>query len=359
MFLFIITSILWIRNRRHGLEGYLKLESMDEKQEFFEQYTWKLVYADVFRTPPYPMCLSVVCGTGIQIFLGILSSLIYLCFVSGNQTKNGSTLMIILFFCMIMGIASGYVSANLYKTFKGTELKKNALLTALGLPAALFATFTLIQGHAISIGSSLAVSIDTQLLLLLICLTVEVPLVLIGYYFGQKHRGIKFPVNIRSLPNPSLDQSSYSCFKVSGCLCGLLPFSMIYIFMYFIMLQVWSEMNVMMMNNILVPFILFTIGSGLTSIISSFMMFQLQYYKWWWNAFSQGVSVAILVFLHAVGFSNKLHFPMILTYGFYFSCMGLLSLIIGVMVGAISIMSSLWFNLKLFDSLNHQPVSNE
>jgi len=36
---------------------------------------WKLVHGDVFRTPPYPMLLSAVVGTGTQLLvltLGVL-----------------------------------------------------------------------------------------------------------------------------------------------------------------------------------------------------------------------------------------------------------------------------------------------
>lgn len=351
VFLSLLMSILVIRNLRKGLDGYLKLESIDDKLEYLEQFSWKLVYADVLRTPPYPMCLSAACGTGIQIFLGVLSSLIYLLFFHRNQAKNGAILMIMLSFCMIMGIASGYVSANLYKTFQGKELRKNALITALGLPAALFTTFAFIQGHAVTSRSTLAVSLGTTLQLLITCLSVQMPLVLLGYYFGQKHKVIRFPETIRTSPSPTSEPHWCLRYKLSTFVCGILPFSSIYVIMFIIMLQVWSEMNVIMVKNLLVSFTLFILISGLTSILSSFIMFWYNYYHWWWHAFGQGASVGIMIFLYALKFSFRFQSTMVLTYWLYFFCMALVSLMIGVMTGAISVLSSLWFTLKLFDSL--------
>lgn len=46
-----------------------RYNSVGTEEGPYEEYGWKLVHADVFRPPPYRLCLSVLVGHGVQLFL--------------------------------------------------------------------------------------------------------------------------------------------------------------------------------------------------------------------------------------------------------------------------------------------------
>lgn len=61
----MIATIL-LRALHKDIARYNTLGDEDGGQE---DYGWKLVHADVFRPPQYPMALSVLVGNGAQLFL--------------------------------------------------------------------------------------------------------------------------------------------------------------------------------------------------------------------------------------------------------------------------------------------------
>merc|ERR1712137_1123205 len=47
-----------------------RYHEMDLQEEAQEETGWKLVHGDVFRPPPFRMALSVLIGSGVQVFYG-------------------------------------------------------------------------------------------------------------------------------------------------------------------------------------------------------------------------------------------------------------------------------------------------
>ena len=59
-----IVAMIMVRTLRRDLAEY---NSVEEKEELLEESGWKLVHADVLRTPPNPTLLAVSVGTGMQV----------------------------------------------------------------------------------------------------------------------------------------------------------------------------------------------------------------------------------------------------------------------------------------------------
>lgn len=65
LFLTGMVAMIMIRTLRADLRKY----NMPLDQEDIQEETgWKLVHGDVFRPPKWRMFLSVLCGTGVQVF---------------------------------------------------------------------------------------------------------------------------------------------------------------------------------------------------------------------------------------------------------------------------------------------------
>jgi transmembrane 9 superfamily protein 3 len=66
IFLTGLVSVILMRTLRRDLARYEKeVESGD--RDLTDDYGWKQVHGDVFRTPPFLSVLSALCGTGVQL----------------------------------------------------------------------------------------------------------------------------------------------------------------------------------------------------------------------------------------------------------------------------------------------------
>ena len=127
LFLTGMLAMIMARTLHRDLRRYNDLES---KEEAAEESGWKLVHGDVFRPPALPMLLSVFVGTGVQT---LAMSIITMCFaVLGflSPANRGGLMTAMLLLFVFMGVPAGYSSAFLHKSLKGTDWKKNIVLTS-------------------------------------------------------------------------------------------------------------------------------------------------------------------------------------------------------------------------------------
>ena len=67
-----IVAMIMMRTLRRDFNRY----NAEEKEELAEESGWKLVHADVLRPPPFALLLSVSVGTGTQLLLMALLSIV-------------------------------------------------------------------------------------------------------------------------------------------------------------------------------------------------------------------------------------------------------------------------------------------
>ncbi|XP_063490992.1 transmembrane 9 superfamily member 2-like [Symphalangus syndactylus] len=96
---------------------------------------------------------------------------------------------------VLLGTPTRYVSAVMYKTFRGVKWKTNALLTALLCPGIVFADLFIMMKILWMEGSSAAISSAT----LLDILTIWFGISFFGAYFGNKEK-ISCPVHTNRIP---------------------------------------------------------------------------------------------------------------------------------------------------------------
>merc|ERR1719217_952929 len=131
-----IVAMIMVRTLRRDLAEY---NSIEEKEELLEESGWKLVHADVLRTPPNVTLLATSVGTGMQLlgmaFISIACAA--LGFLSPANRDSMLTVTLLLF--VLMGSVAGYSAAITYKAFKGVQWKALTLLTAFLFPGITFA----------------------------------------------------------------------------------------------------------------------------------------------------------------------------------------------------------------------------
>ena len=172
------------------------------QEEAQEEYGWKLVHGDVFRTPNSPILLSVLTGNGVQILLMCLVTLALALLGFLSPSIRGSLVTVSLAFYVCFGYASGYTSARLYKMFGGEAWKRCVLLSATLVPGTLSFILIILNFFLVGAGSSAAIPFPTLVGLLALWILVSSPLCIIGAFVG-------FRKTVRTPPCSLLLQSSY------------------------------------------------------------------------------------------------------------------------------------------------------
>jgi len=347
----MIVAIL-LRNLRQDLARYNRLATDEEKADDLEEKGWKLVHADVFRPPSYsPLLLSVCCGTGAQLLCMTFWTIIFSAMGFLSPARRGALLMAELVFYVLMGVVSGYVTARLYKTFKGKAWQKATVCTALGFPGLCFVLFFMMDIMAWTYRSSDAVPFTTMLVLLVLWFGISTPLVFFGAYFGYKQDAIEFPVKTSNIPRQIPDQAWFMGVPFTLMIGGILPFGACFVELYFILASVWMDYYYYVFGFLLLVFFILVITCAEITLLFNYFQLCNEDYHWWWRSFGNSGSTAIYVFLYSIVYFQQLEANSLTTYVLYFGYMGLASLGLFLMTGFIGVASSLVFNKTIFGSL--------
>jgi transmembrane 9 superfamily protein 2/4 len=111
-----------------------------------EEYGWKLVHADVFRPPlRFPMVFAALVGSGVQLLLMTFATLAFALLGFLSPANRGSLVTAFVLLFVFLSSFAGYHSSRLYKMFRGTDFKKNTLVTAFLFPGAIFSIFMILN----------------------------------------------------------------------------------------------------------------------------------------------------------------------------------------------------------------------
>ena len=234
-------------------------------QELLEESGWKLVHADVLRTPPQSTLLATSIGTGMQLLCMAFISIA--CAMLGflSPANRGSMLTVTLLLFVLMGCVAGYSAAIVYKSFKGSQWKALTLLTAFLYPGITFSIFFVLNffiwgqarplstkrldsPHSLAVpptdgsqASSGAVPFGTMFALLCIWFLISFPLVWVGVWLGYRRELSDPPVKTNMVPRVIPSQAWYLNLLFTMVIGGILPFGAVFIELYFIMSSVWLQ----------------------------------------------------------------------------------------------------------------------
>ena len=91
---------------------------------------WKLLHADVFRAPTHAGLLAPLIGSGSQLLFMALGLLVLSCLGVLNPSFRGGFVSVGMGLFVFAGIFAGYYSGRVYKTFGGSNWRKNTLMVS-------------------------------------------------------------------------------------------------------------------------------------------------------------------------------------------------------------------------------------
>eukprot|EP00270_Netrium_digitus_P006730 TRINITY_DN1940_c0_g1_i2.p1 TRINITY_DN1940_c0_g1~~TRINITY_DN1940_c0_g1_i2.p1 ORF type:complete len:647 (-),score=171.95 TRINITY_DN1940_c0_g1_i2:358-2208(-) len=276
---------------------FIKYTREDDSAEDQEETGWKYIHGDVFRFPPFPSWFCAVIGVGTQLLVLVLSYFgLALVGLFYPYNRGAQYTACIVLYALTAGI-SGYVSAHLYRQMGGENWVRNIVLTALLFCGPFFAMFFINNTIAISYRSSQALPFGTIVIVIVIWALVTFPLTVVGSIAGKKNRSEfyapcrtnKYPREIPALP-------WYRRAIPQMCMAGFLPFSAIYIELYYIFASVWGHKIYTIHSILFIVFIILIIVTGFITIALTYFQLAIEDHAWWWRSVLCGGSTAFFIY---------------------------------------------------------------
>ncbi|KAJ7332235.1 hypothetical protein JRQ81_014415 [Phrynocephalus forsythii] len=338
-FLSGILSMIIIRTLRKDIANYNKKTTLYETHEdTMEESGWKLVHGDVFRPPQYPMILSSLLGSGIQLFCMILIVIFVAMLGMLSPSSRGALMTTACFLFMFMG-----------KKFPCSATPgEGAVRELLPGPSAAASLFCCQAGTE----STLLLSLQTATLY---------PGVVFGICFilncfiwgkhstGAVRQPYDNPVRTNQIPRQIPEQRWYMNRFVGILMAGILPFGAMFIELFFIFSAIWENQFYYLFGFLFLVFIILVVSCSQISIVMVYFQLCAEDYRWWWRTFLVSGGSAFYVLIYAIFyFVNKLTIVEFIPSLLYFGYTALIVLSFWLLTGTIGFYAAYLFVRKIY-----------
>lgn len=161
---------------------------------------------------------------------------------------------------------------------------KILVLTGSLFSGPLFLTFCFLNTVALAYNSTAALPFGTIVVIFLIWTLVTSPLLVLGGIAGKNSRSefqapcrtTKYPRDIPQLP-------WYRTTLAQMAMAGFLPFSAIYIELYYIFASVWGHQIYTIYSILFIVFIILLIVTAFVTVALTYFQLAAEDHQWWWR----------------------------------------------------------------------------
>lgn len=353
IFLVGLVSMILMRTLRKDYARYSKDDDLEDlERDLGDEYGWKQVHGDVFRTPPDTLLFCCLIGNGYHVTLVALCVILF-AILGDLYTERGSLLSTTIFVYAVTTPVNGYFGSSLYAQMGGKKWIKQMMMSAFFIPTFICGTAFCINFIAIYYHASRAIPFGTMIAVLCICFFVILPLTMLGTVLGRNLSGQPdYPCRINAVPRPIPEKKWYMDPFVIIMLGGVLPFGSIFIEMYFIFTSFWAYKIYYVYGFMLLVFTILVIVTMSVTIVCTYFLLNAEDYRWQWTSFCSAGSTALYVYLYSIYyFFFKTKMYGLFQTAFYFGYMALFSLALGVMCGTLGYIGASLFVRKIYGTV--------
>ena len=348
--LLIILSYIYFRAIKSESEIYNERVTSEDS---INEYGWRNISFDVFRKPKRNDILSSLMGTGIQLLIMVLYSLIFI-ILGIIQPKNGGSYFTLLAMVYIfLGLISGYISSRFYKMIHGFNWLKVCFLTGILFPTLLILILSSTNFLYYLEGSTTYIEFKNLFSLLSLWILGTIPLIFIGTMVGLSQKRIKLPCDVNPVPGIlSLENHPwYLRVRYTWFLTGFPPFFGIFVELYCFMDSLWKQDFYALSKYLLVSIIILIIISSLISVFFTYLNLCKGDYRWWWKSFFVSATPSIYIMIFSIFYLFKLKLRQISSVFIYLNFMFLFSVIIALICGSSGLCLTFLFLTNIYSKI--------
>lgn len=313
---------------------------------------WKLLHADVFRTPRFGTLLAPLVGSGMQLLVMALGLVLLSAMGWLNPSFRGGFISVGVGLFVFAGLFSGYFSARTFKSFDGKDFRRNALITALLFPGLSFGIAFVLNIFVWGQASSTAIPFSTLLLILVLWLCIQLPLVYAGSYYGYLKASIwEHPTKTAIIPRQIPQQLWYLKFLQSILLAGLVPFAVIFIELFYVFQSLWQDKSgyYYVFGFLAVVSVILLVTIAEVTIVAVYIQLCSENHNWWWQSFFVGGGSALWIFAYCIYYYMfKLHISGFVSSTLFFSYSFMACCVYGLLAGTVGFLSAYAFVRRIY-----------
>jgi hypothetical protein len=332
---------------------FIKYTRDEEMVDDNEETGWKYIHGDVFRFPPNKNLFCAFVGTGAQLFaLSIFIFLLACVGVFYPYNRGGLFTALIVLYALTAGI-SGYVAASYFRQMEGGSWVRNILLTSFTFCGPLFLMFCFNNTVAIAYRSTQALPFGTIVVILIIWALVTIPLTIFGGITGKNTRAEFYaPCRTNKYPREIPELPWYRNAVPQMIMAGFLPFSAIYIELYYIFASVWGHKVYTIYSILFLVFIILIIVTAFITIALTYFQLAVEDHSWWWRSFMCGGSTGLFVYGYSVYyFAARSDMSGFMQSSFFFGYMAIVCYGFFLMLGTVGWRASLLFVRHIYRAI--------
>ncbi|XP_062039402.1 transmembrane 9 superfamily member 2-like isoform X2 [Lepus europaeus] len=348
LFLSGLVAVVIVQALHRDITRYNQKRSSDTVRQDFG---WKLLSGDVFRPPENGLLLSVFLGQGVQILMMSLITLFVACLGFLSPANRGALMTCAVVLWVLLGTPAGYVSAKMYKTFKGMKWKTHFFMTALLCPGFVFIDLFFMNMIIWTEGSSATISFGGFIAILVLWLSISVPLTLLGEYYGSQET-FTCPVHINPMPRAIPQQKIFTKPLINIAVGAIVPFGCIFTQLFYILNSIWTHEMYYMFGFLFIVFIILFITCSEIAVLLCYFHLRAQDYHWWWRSFLTTSFTAVYCFIYAIHyFFTKLQITGIASVVLYLGYTVIMVLILFLFTGTIGFFSCFFFVTTIYSAV--------
>ncbi|CAL9184063.1 unnamed protein product [Musa hybrid cultivar] len=332
---------------------FVKYADDEESAEDQEETGWKYIHGDVFRFPKNKSLLAASLGSGTQLFaLTVFIFVLALVGVFYPYNRGALFTALVVIYALTSGIA-GFTATSFYFQLEGTNWVRNLLLTGCLFCGPLFLTFCFLNTVAVVYSATAALPFGTIVVIVLIWTLVTSPLLVLGGIAGKNNktefqapcRTTKFPREIPPLPwfRRTIPQMATA---------GFLPFSAIYIELYYIFASVWGHRIYIIYGILFVVFIILLVVAAFVTVALTYFQLAAEDHEWWWRSFLCGGSTGLFVYGYCLYYYfARSDMSGFMQTSFFFGYMACICYGFFLMLGTVGFRAALFFVCHIYRSI--------
>jgi len=341
MLLVSFLTLILVKVVRNDFTALLR----DEEAEDTSDCAWKRIQPDVFRVPVHKSMFCAFYGAGIQLLL-LMFVLVFLGCIGIYYGSRGSlTAAAIILYSFTSGIA-GYCGSSLYKMMGGVHWAFNLLTIASVFPLPLFVVWSVMNTVAWSYQSTAALPFGTIMVIAALWAAVTIPLTIMGGIAGRSRTqsvladaNAKLPKIPREIPKVPMYKSP----SLGYVLAGFIPFSSIYIELFYIFSSVWGHKIYSLYGILFMVFILLLLVVGTVNVTLVYFQLNAENHRWWWNSMFNGGALGGFVYLYCIYYFSQAPLTGFLQGIFFFGYMAVICWGLFLILGSFGFYTSFTF----------------